>query len=81
MNEFNNAISVKGLGDDIFTALTLNAQEKAKEKILTAARNGQTSCSVKQKGITPVFIDQLEREGFSCIPKDDEDRVLIFWEW
>ena len=81
METFQSAISVKGLGDDIFTALTLNAQEKAKEKILTAARNGQTRCSVKQKGITPVFIDQLEQEGFCCIPNDDEDRVLIYWEW
>ncbi|MDT2640422.1 hypothetical protein P7D31_09870 [Enterococcus dongliensis] len=81
MYEFKNAISVNGLGDDIFSSLMKNAQEKIMEKILTAARNGQTSCVVKQKGITPVFLSQLEQEGVSNIIKDEEECVLLFWEW
>lgn len=81
MEAFNHAISVSGLGDDIFSAMTQNAQLKVKEKIMNAALNGQTSCAVNPKGITPSFLAQLDQEGISSIQKDDENTVLLFWEW
>lgn len=79
MEIFQNAISVNGLGDDIFSALIQNAQHKVIDKIMNAAQNGQTSCVIKSKGLTPSFLGQLEQEGVSNI--ENEDGTVLFWEW
>lgn len=81
MEQYENSVSVRGLGDNVFSALMNNAQERIMEKILTSARNGQTSCVVRSKGTTPVFLSQLEQEGISNVPKDEDDCIVLFWEW
>lgn len=81
MNEFNNAISVNGLGDDINSAMMQNAQRQVVKEIMNAAQNGRTECRIKSKGATPAFLAQLEEEGVYYIPKDEEDCILLFWEW
>lgn len=81
METFQNAINVNGLSDDIFSALIQNAQRKVIDKVMNAAQNGQTSCVVKNKGLTPSFLSQLEQEGVSNVSKEDEDCTLLFWEW
>lgn len=80
METFQNAIRVKGLGDDIYTAMLQNAQEKIVDQIRHSAKGGSTNCVVKTKGITPSFLEQLEEEGVSNYQKDD-DHVVFFWEW
>lgn len=81
METFQNAINVNGLGDDIFSALIQNAQRKVIDKVMNAAQNGQTSCVIKNKGLTPSFLSRLEQEGVSSMEKEDEDCTLLFWEW
>ncbi|HCU2178125.1 TPA: hypothetical protein OUI55_000887, partial [Enterococcus faecium] len=49
-------ISVKGLGDEIFEVMMHKAQQDVQDKILTAAKYGQTSCTVRSKGLTPSFL-------------------------
>lgn len=46
-------ISVKGLGDEIFEVMMNKAQQDIQEQILNAASQGQTSCTVSSKGLTP----------------------------
>lgn len=79
MNEFSNAISVNGLGDDIYSALIQNAQRKVINKIMNAAQNGRTDCEVGSKGMTPAFLAQLEEEGIYNIPKGSN--IALFWEF
>lgn len=79
MYEFNNAISVSGLGDDINSAMMQNAQRQVIQEIMNAAQNGRTECKIKSKGTTPSFLSQLEEEGVYFIPK--EDCIHLFWEW
>lgn len=79
MNEFNNAISVSGLGDDINSAMMQNAQRQVIQEIMNAAQNGRTECTTQSKGATPSFLAQLEEEGVFNIPK--ENSVALFWEW
>lgn len=79
MYEFNNAISVSGLGDDIHSAMTQNAQQSVVEKIMNAAKYGHTDCEISIKGTTPAFLAQLEEEGVFNIPK--ENSITLFWEW
>ncbi|MGM0300620.1 hypothetical protein IGI66_000199 [Enterococcus sp. AZ048] len=81
MDQFNNAISVSGLGDNIHSALMQNAQRKVIESIMNAAQNGRTECKIKIKGTTPSFLAQLESEGVYYIPKEEEDYFQLFWEW
>lgn len=81
MNEFNNAISVNGLSDDINSAMMQNAQRQVIQEIMNAAQNGRTECKIKSKGTTPAFLAQLEEEGVYYIPKDEEDCIHLFWEW
>lgn len=73
-------ISVKGLGDEIFEVMMNKAQQDIQEKILTATSYGQTSCTVRSKGVTPSFLVALESEGISNI-KQDEDTIKLFWEF
>ncbi|HGF7598892.1 TPA: hypothetical protein ACF39M_000870 [Enterococcus hirae] len=73
-------ISVKGLGDEIFEAMMHKAQQDVQDKILTAASYGQTSCTVRSKGLTPSFLAALESEGISNIPREDGG-VKLFWEF
>ncbi|MGA5590537.1 hypothetical protein ACPCF3_03955 [Enterococcus mundtii] len=73
-------ISVKGLGDEIFEAMMTNAQRDIQEKILTAASYGQTSCTIRSKGLTPSFLAALETEGISSIEQDN-DTLKLFWEF
>lgn len=80
MEQFQQGIKIKGLGDDIFTGMMQSAQEKIIESIRLAARSGSTSCVVKSKGTTPSFLEQLETEGVSSYQKDD-DHIVLFWEW
>lgn len=80
MNEFNNAISVNGLGDDIYSAMIQNAQRKVIDKIMNAAQHGRTSCVVENKGLTPSFLSQLDQEGVSNVAKEN-DFTVLFWEW
>lgn len=79
MNEFNNAISVSGLGDDINSAMMQNAQRQVLKEIMNAAQNGRTECKIKSKGTTPSFLAQLEEEGVFNIPK--ENSITLFWEF
>lgn len=79
MNEFNNAISVSGLGDDINSAMMQNAQRQVLKEIINAAQNGRTECKIKTKGVTPSFLAQLEEEGVFNIPK--ENSITLFWEF
>lgn len=81
MYEFNNAISVSGLGDDISSAMMQNAQQKVIKEIMNAAKNGRTECKIIPKGTTPSFLAQLEQEGVSSLRKEDENTILLFWEW
>ena len=69
-------ISVKGLGDEIFEVM----MNKAQQEILTAASYGQTSCTVRSKGLTPSFLVALESEGISNI-KQDDGTIKLFWEF
>ena len=48
-------ISVKGLGDEIFEVMMNKAQQDIQEKIISAAAQGQTSCTVRSRGTTPFF--------------------------
>lgn len=73
-------ISVKGLGDEIFEVMMNKAQQDIQEKILTAASYGQTSCTVRSKGLTPSFLAALESEGVSNIRREDGS-VKLFWEF
>ncbi|WP_422698929.1 hypothetical protein ACOX9P_09235 [Enterococcus durans] len=73
-------ISIKGLGDEIFEVMMNHAQEKIQEQIMTAASYGQTSCTVRSKGITPSFLVALESEGVSSIEREDGS-VKLFWEF
>ena len=73
-------ISVKGLGDEIFEVMMNKAQQDIQEQILNAASQGQTSCTVRSKGLTPSFLVSLESEGISNI-KQDEDTIKLFWEF
>lgn len=79
MEEFNNAISVSGLGDNIHSAMTQHAQRKVIDKVMNAAQNGRTDCEISLKGVTPSFLAQLEEEGVFNIPK--ELNVTLFWEF
>lgn len=79
MYEFSNAISVSGLGDDIHSAMTQNAQQSVVEKIMSAAKHGHTDCEISIKGTTPAFLAQLEEEGVFNIAK--ENSITLFWEW
>lgn len=81
MNEYTNAISVSGLGDDINSAMLQNAQRQVIQEIMNAAQNGRTECKIKSKGMTPCFLSQLEEEGVYYIPKNEEDCICLFWEW
>ncbi|EMF0078828.1 hypothetical protein PGC23_002358 [Enterococcus hirae] len=73
-------ISVKGLGDEVFEAMMHKAQQDVQDKILTAAKYGQTSCAVRSKGLTPSFLSSLESEGISNIQREDGS-VKLFWEF
>lgn len=73
-------ISVKGLGDEVFEAMMHKAQQDVQDKILTAAKYGQTSCTVHSKGLTPSFLVSLESEGISNI-KQDDGTIKLFWEF
>ncbi|EOA7237638.1 hypothetical protein ACYRCD_001763 [Enterococcus hirae] len=73
-------ISVKGLGDEIFEVMMNKAQQDIQEKILTTASYGQTSCTVRSKGLTPSFLVSLESEGISNI-KQDDGTIKLFWEF
>ncbi|HAR1322087.1 hypothetical protein PNC41_06145 [Enterococcus faecium] len=73
-------ISVKGLGDEIFEAMMNKAQRDVQEKILTAASYGQTSCTIRSKGLTPSFLAALESEGISNIQCEDGS-VKLFWDF
>lgn len=73
-------ISVKGLGDEIFEVMMNKAQRDIQEKILTAASYGQTSCTIRSKGLTPSFLSALENEGISNIQREDGS-VKLFWEF
>jgi hypothetical protein len=73
-------ISVKGLGDAIFEVMLNKAQQDIQEKILTAAAQGQTSCTIRTKGITPALLAELESEGVSNIKREDGS-VKLFWEF
>lgn len=73
-------ISVKGLGDEIFEAMMSKAQQDIKEKIISAAAQGQTSCTVRSKGLTPSFLAALESEGISNIQCEDGS-VKLFWDF
>lgn len=73
-------ISVTGLGDEIFEVMMNRAQQDIQEQILTAASQGQTSCTVRSKGLTPSFLSALENEGVSNIQREDGS-VKLFWEF
>lgn len=79
MDQFNNAISLSGLGDNIHSALMQNAQRKVIDKVMNAAQNGRTECEISLKGVTPSFLAQLEEEGVFNIPK--ENSLSLFWEF
>jgi len=80
MKELQNTINLDGLYDDIFSVMMLNAQQKIINKIMQSASNGLRSCEITSKGVTPVFLDQLENEGVSFI-KDENDLYTLFWEF
>ncbi|HAQ4446006.1 TPA: hypothetical protein IXR70_001147 [Enterococcus faecium] len=73
-------ISVKGLGDEIFEAMMSKAQQDIKEKIISAAAQGQTSCTVRSRGTTPSFLLALEDEGILNIKRRDNS-VRLFWQF
>lgn len=73
-------ISVKGLGDEIFEAMMHKAQQDVQDKILTAAKYGQTSCTVRSRGTTPSFLLALEDEGILNIKRRDGS-VRLFWQF
>lgn len=73
-------LNITGLGDEIFEVMLRNAQQKVQEQILNAASQGQTSCVIRSKGLTPSFLLALESEGVSNIECEDGS-VKLFWEF
>lgn len=73
-------LNITGLGDEIFEVMMNKAQQDIQEQILNAASQGQTSCTVRSKGLTPSFLVALESEGISNI-KQDDGTIKLFWEF
>lgn len=73
-------LNITGLGDEIFEVMMNRAQQQIQEQILTVASQGQTSCVVCSKGLTPSFLSALENEGVSNIQREDGS-VELFWEF
>lgn len=73
-------LNITGLGDEIFEVMMNKAQQDIREQILNAASQGQTSCTVRAKGLMPSFLSALENEGISNIQRED-GLVKLFWEF
>ncbi|MGL9971444.1 hypothetical protein [Enterococcus sp. DIV1420a] len=72
-------IEVRGLGDDIYELMLVNAQNNIVQSIRTSASYGNKSCVVSSKGATKTFLEQLQIQGVDYIELEDE-KIKLFWE-